>query len=79
MASDSGDEYQKCGNCIYWQEVGGHLDGPNIGNCRRYPPTIHPDSNNLSDLYGESPQTRSENWCGEWAMNDIVPAGDDPA
>lgn len=71
------DEYQKCGNCLFWQEVGGHLDGPGIGNCRRFPPQFHPTVLNSGDLYGESPQTRLENWCGEWSMLPLPEDDDD--
>jgi hypothetical protein len=69
----AGDEYQKCGNCIFWQEIGGHLEGPGVGNCRRYPPAFHPADYKTADLSGASPQTRLEGWCGEWSMEYTAP------
>ena len=76
MASD---EYQKCANCLYWQEIGGHMDGPGIGNCRRFPPIFHPADHLTADLSGSSPQTRDENWCGEWEMAYSEDPGHDAA
>jgi hypothetical protein len=59
---------KQCDNCKFWKEVVEVVDNPNMGPCRRRAPmseTTNPLSGakNLNALW---PQTKSNDWCGEW-------------
>ena len=50
-----------CRECVFYAR---HLqemeNGENVSECRRYPPTVHPD-----DRIAVFPLTPESNWCGE--------------
>lgn len=50
----------KCLNCHYWVKEYEDEADPDIGDCRRYPPTY--EYNHV----GNFPACYSEHWCGEF-------------
>lgn len=64
---------ERCGQCRFWSEI--PQAGGERGNCHRYAPParIFSDSESdevvRSDIYARWPQTREEDWCGDFKQN----------
>ena len=60
---------ETCKTCRYWQVM---ESLPHIGKCKRYPPASRPPEihRNPADHF---PDTRPEDWCGEWTAKPLVP------
>lgn len=69
----------KCFHCKHWEYVGlTSKDGSSehTGECRRYPPAVHPRQLRDADkgrrtkssvaVYGLFPYTLGSHWCGEF-------------
>lgn len=49
---------ERCLECKFFAQI-----GPEVGNCRRYPPRPWPHGDKVSALW---PVVRCDQWCGEW-------------
>lgn len=52
----------QCASCTHWLP----REDRQFGKCRRYPPAV------LSRVESTFPDTRAENWCGEWQQSAAV-------
>jgi len=61
-----GKDWEKCGNCKFFQN----------GLCMRYPPQIYVVDVSTDNEFGTStegwPSVEQSNWCGEWVHIDAV-------
>ncbi len=61
---------QRCENCRFWKRLPKDEEEPGLGDCKRHAPRpiialsgLRMDEC-LSEIYW--PETREEDWCGEW-------------
>lgn len=58
-----------CASCAFWLEQISAADEIRWGQCRRYPPTMIPTTNEDTGEAGSDaahPPTYPDSWCGEW-------------
>lgn len=51
-----------CKDCKWWDQ---HGDTDKIGNCHRYPPTVHYNQDE-EQQFEVNPETPRAGWCGEF-------------
>lgn len=56
----------RCDECIFFKKEDDIDGGPeDPGECRRYPPILHP-SDNFGPPFFTFPQAEMDGWCGEF-------------
>ena len=69
----------KCVSCKFWEE---DSEKSSYGYCHRYAPKPAPRSEIVHRVEGDTsmntfwPQTREEDWCGEWSAQVEVEEGE---
>lgn len=60
---------QRCENCRFWSRYSDKHGG--VGECRRFPPTIHPLPDEDHVMLTFSPNLVYNSWCGEWQTKNL--------
>jgi hypothetical protein len=85
---------ETCETCLWWyfSEPDTDNNGVDVGQCRRFPPLFapsvigHPDKDQVLNRFAAGnvfnyrhPLTMSNDWCGEWKIDDDFPTVATPA